>query len=208
MIFEHRGIQGETDEGDTEQSHADVTQAAVRHDAEQPKQGKALQRPAYGDPFALELDRENETDEKQRGSSLPGEARIPRGRDHLLFLDQEEGADRVRENEGGRDQSVVQVRKCHANDLVDQPEMQRSGKRADGPGQGLALFRREKRIAEKEHEKRDLPTNRERAVTIREVEGLPFAFDGPGESERDSGRSSSSASQRRVQAKGPRGKTP
>ena len=46
MILEDRRIQGETDERDTEQSDADITQAPMRHDAEQPKKSEALKRPA------------------------------------------------------------------------------------------------------------------------------------------------------------------
>ena len=143
MIFEDRGIQGEPDESDTEQPDADVAQAAMRHDAEQPEQREALQRPAEGDPFALELDREDEADEKQRGAGLPGQARIARGRDRLAFSSPGISAPTAygRTKAAGtnplrRSGNVVR------DDFVDQPEMQRPGERADGPRQGLAFFRR------------------------------------------------------------------
>ncbi len=48
MVFEDRGIQGETDEGETEQSDADITQAPMRHDAEQPKKSETLKAPSPG----------------------------------------------------------------------------------------------------------------------------------------------------------------
>ena len=90
----------------------------------------------------------------------------PEAGTHLSFLHQEEACrPRTGTTKAAGINPLRRSGKCRADDFVDQPEMQRPGKRADGPGQRLALFRREKRIAEEEQEKPELPAKGERAVT-------------------------------------------
>ena len=73
MIFEHGGIEREPDERGDEQADAGQPQTRMRHAMKQPQQRHAFQRPADGDPLPVELDRENQRDEKQRHAAEPGQ---------------------------------------------------------------------------------------------------------------------------------------
>ena len=185
MIFEDGRIQGEPHEGKAEQTDADISQAAIWDAAEQPEKRQPFQSPTERDPFAIELDRKDKREEKQRGASLPRQPRVAGSRVGRSVFDQEECARGIGEDENGREQSIAKLGRRPRNNFIDQPEMQRPGERADGPGQRLALFRREKWIGEEEEEKRGLPSERESRVTVREVQRLPFALHRPGEKERD-----------------------
>ena len=75
MVFEHGGIEREPDERGDQQAGAGQPQPGMRHAMEQPEQRRAFQRPADGDPLAVELDRENQGDEEQCHAAEPGELR-------------------------------------------------------------------------------------------------------------------------------------
>ena len=76
MIFEDRRIERQPNEGGAKQDDRDQAQTAMRHTMEEPKESKPFQGPAEGDPFALKLERKNQTNEKQERPTLPGEARV------------------------------------------------------------------------------------------------------------------------------------
>ena len=75
-------------EGHAEKSGADETKSSVRDHPKKCEQSEAFEGPAEGDPFALELQREDETEEEQRRAALPGEARVTRSGNDPAFLDQ------------------------------------------------------------------------------------------------------------------------
>ena len=50
----------------------------MRHTMKQPAQGRALQRPTKCDPLPIELDRENQSNEKQGRAAKKGELSVAR----------------------------------------------------------------------------------------------------------------------------------
>ena len=76
VILEDRRIEREPDERGAKQNDADQAQTAMRHPMEEPEESEALPGPAERDPFALKLERKNQTNEKQERPTLPGEPGI------------------------------------------------------------------------------------------------------------------------------------
>ena len=74
-VSKNRGIEDQADEDRPEQGDAGKPQSRVGNPVEKPQQRGALERPADRDPLrlVLELQRENQGDEKQRGGAEPGE---------------------------------------------------------------------------------------------------------------------------------------
>src|SRR6266436_7819201 len=66
MIAEHGRVQRKARKHHDEQADACETQSRMRHAMEEPAERRTFHRPANSDPLAVELDRENERDEKQR----------------------------------------------------------------------------------------------------------------------------------------------
>ena len=79
MILQDGGVEGEPDKRHTKQGNPDITQTAIRDGAEEPEQSEAFESPAQRDPFALELNRKNEADEKERRAGLPGKTCVSGG---------------------------------------------------------------------------------------------------------------------------------
>src|SRR5205085_12191859 len=137
VVFEHSRIYVEPDERQTEQTHTDVTKAAIRHDTKQPDQGEAFERPAERDPFTIELDRKDQRDEEERGRALPREARTAGSGIRLTFPDEKQNRNRVGNDESSGSEAVSQSRKCLCDCVVDERELERAGERADLPRQRL-----------------------------------------------------------------------
>src|SRR2546423_9387031 len=106
MVFEHSGIQREPDEGKTEQADTDVTKPAIRHEPEQRDNGETFERPTERDPFAIELDRENQRDEKQGRRALPGKARIAGSSICVTLPDEKPKGDHVWKDESSGSEAV------------------------------------------------------------------------------------------------------
>src|SRR6266404_2127180 len=123
MIFEQGGIQGEADKGKAEQAKADIPEAAIRDDAEQPEKRETFQRPSERDPFAIELDREDKGHEKESCRALPGKARMARGRIGLPLSNEEKYSGGVGHDEYGRREAIAEPRKRLGDDFVDECEM-------------------------------------------------------------------------------------
>src|SRR5439155_14548554 len=66
IFGDHPWIQGEAREADHQQAKANDAKPRMGHALEEPQQGCALQGPAERDPLALELNWENQRDEKER----------------------------------------------------------------------------------------------------------------------------------------------
>ena len=73
VILEDRRIERQPNERGAKQDDRDQTQTAMRDPLKKPKESKTFQCPAERDPFALELERKNQTNEKQQRPTLPGE---------------------------------------------------------------------------------------------------------------------------------------
>src|SRR5205814_7735666 len=128
-----RRIERESGKSGAEQDDADQAQAAVRHPMKKPEQSETFQRPAEGDPFAMELEWENQTNEKQKRPALPGEPRVTGRGNGLIKFQQRDQADRGRNREGRREQPHPVAREGGRDDAVKQPELKRLGERADRP---------------------------------------------------------------------------
>ena len=65
VIAEYCGIQRQARKRDNKQSDASEAQTGMRHTMKKPAKGCAFERPRNRNPLPLELDRENERNEKQ-----------------------------------------------------------------------------------------------------------------------------------------------
>jgi hypothetical protein len=59
MVFENGRVEGQPNEGRGQEDDCDQAQAAVWQTAKQPEQCDSFAGPAEGDPFAIELERED-----------------------------------------------------------------------------------------------------------------------------------------------------
>ena len=71
MILENRGIERQPNECGAKQDDRDEAQTAMRDPMKEPKESKPFQGPSERDPLALELERKNQTNEKQQRPTLP-----------------------------------------------------------------------------------------------------------------------------------------
>src|SRR4051812_18723401 len=185
MVFEHRRPGGEPDERRAKQADTDVTQPTVRNEAEQPDQRETFEGPAKRDPFPIELNREDESDEEQRGPALPRKPRITGGGIRLALPDEKPNGDRVRHHENRGRKTILHPGKCLRDRVVDQGELERPRERTNRPRQRLRSFRGEKWKGEENQKERHLPAERERGVIDVEIRSaLPFALDEPAEDQR------------------------
>ncbi len=185
MIFEDRGIQGEACEGHREQSGADETQPRVRHHAKKREQGKAFKGPAERDPFALELEREDEAEEEQRRAALPGKTRVARSGNDSAFLDQVENADGERQDEKRGQESMAPTGLGGDDQVVDKEEMEPARDGADRPRERGVFLPGEEWVGDEEETEDHIPGERHRWMCRREVLRVPRAFQRPGEGESD-----------------------
>jgi hypothetical protein len=76
MITEHGWIERQANEYNHEQTNTRQTQPGMRHPKKEPAQRCAFQRPTDCDPLSIELDRENQCDEKQRSAAEERQLRV------------------------------------------------------------------------------------------------------------------------------------
>src|SRR4051812_8880354 len=143
MIFEDGRVQSEPDEGEAKQANADIPQAAIRDDPEEPDQGETFERPAERDPFAIELNREYQRNEEERRRALPRQTGIASRGIRLALSDEKPNGNGVGNNENSRSEAVIQRGKRVPDGVVNQHELERTGQGADRPWQGSPFFRGE-----------------------------------------------------------------
>ena len=95
----HRGVERKPDERQREKQQREDAETRVRQFAEKENEGEAFNRPAQGNPLALELDRQNQTDEGEECRALGGEARVARFGCSLLFSNEIQNSKRRQERE-------------------------------------------------------------------------------------------------------------
>ena len=76
MITEHGWIERQPNEYDDEQTNTRQTQPRMWHPKKEPAQRCAFQGPTHCDPLSIELDRENQCDEKQRSAAEERQLRV------------------------------------------------------------------------------------------------------------------------------------
>ncbi len=145
---------------------------------------ETFQRPAERDPFALELQRKNQTNEKQERPTLPGESGVaPRGIGPIE-LEQRPHPERARQNKRGREQSHPLVREGSRDPAIKKPELPGLREGADRPRPRFLLFRRAKREGDKEKKKKPVPDESRQCLGIGEAQPLPGQFRQPGAKKR------------------------
>ena len=86
MVTQCGWIECQANEDNDEQTDAKQTQPAMRHTMKEPAERCAFQRPIYRDPLSIELNREDECDEKQRRTAEKRQLRVAcRARERCAF---------------------------------------------------------------------------------------------------------------------------
>ena len=164
----------------------------MRHALEQPQQRRAFQRPADGDPLAVELHRENQRDEKQRHAAEPGKLRQTR---FIVggngFQHRDEAQQRGNRKRGGQ-QAHCGIRPGDFHEPEDQEELRRPGERGGGPRKSFVReFFQEHEWEYREHaEENQIPAEQHRRrnkIWIADVElsEMPGTFKGERADETD-----------------------
>src|SRR5438093_12059243 len=95
MITQHSGIEGKARKHNHEQNDTCQAQSRMRDATKQPAKRCAFQGPAHRDPLSIKLDRENQRDEEQRGTSKQSELRISgRAGERYAFKQHKESEER------------------------------------------------------------------------------------------------------------------
>src|SRR5438105_10558362 len=111
----------------------------MRHTMKQPAQGSSLQRPTKRDPLPIELDRKNQSNEKQ---GRPAKERELSVACRTLFRSKSKQRDESEERWNGKrcryqaEHSAARMR--GANDIVNEEEMKRRSQRRARPNRALA----------------------------------------------------------------------
>ena len=100
------------------------------------------------------------------------------------FLDQEENADGIGQDEKRGHESVVQTGIDRSHQVVDEGEMQSARESANRPRERRSFLRGEEWVGNKEKAEDHIPTKRQRPMCRREVLQMPLHFQRPGEGER------------------------
>src|SRR5215471_7198020 len=117
----------------------------MRQAMKEPEQSHPFKRPTKGDPFAIKLDRKNQTNEKKKRSALPGQPVVPLRRLCLIKFEQSDHSHGRRQNKRRWHQSHPVVRESMFKQLVNDPELKALRYCANSPSPSLLLLRRTKR---------------------------------------------------------------
>ena len=179
VVFQDGRVERQPGERDDQENRPRGAQARVRHAVEKPEQRRALEPPRDREPLPVELDGEDQGDEKQRHAAAPRELVEPLRvvRRHLL-QDGAEAAQRGQGEKGGHDAEEI-IRPRGLDRLVNHPEMRDAAQRGDGPRSGEAgeFPAEEERVRGKHGVETDIPDQGPARLRRIEVARMPRVFE-------------------------------